>query len=250
MSMSTIPWWDGVLIGFDTETTGVDVEQDRIVTANLTYEAPGQEVRTRDFLFNPGIEIPEGASAVHGISTEHAREHGQDPREGLAELIELLRTSAERGPLVAFNGVFDFTILDREARRHGLEPFVPTAVIDPLIMDKHVDKWRKGRRTLGVVAEVYGVTLTNAHSADADSLAAVRVARALGGLGAFPGDMAELTAWLIETKAEQSADLQAYFARKRAKECAASGQVYDPADDVKINGEFPVIAYDPHALAA
>ena len=69
---ATGPAWPfGPLLGFDTETTGVNPSQDRLVTAALirrTERTIGgdrqQSVTT--WLADPGVEIPEAASAVHG----------------------------------------------------------------------------------------------------------------------------------------------------------------------------------------
>jgi DNA polymerase-3 subunit epsilon len=63
-------------------------------------------------------------------------------------------------------------MLNAEAVRYGLEPIPDfTPVIDPLIIDGRIDKYRKGRRTLTATAEVYGVSLEGAHDAEADAVA-------------------------------------------------------------------------------
>lgn len=70
-------WISGPLLAFDLETTGTDVETDRIVTAAVVrLEADGSVSRERTWLLDPGVAIPEQASAIHGISTERARAHG------------------------------------------------------------------------------------------------------------------------------------------------------------------------------
>src|SRR5690625_7975016 len=84
-SLSTIPWPDGPLIGFDTEPTGLDVTEDRIVTAAIVEEIDG-ETHVHNWLLNPGAEVPERATEVHGVTTEHARTHGLDPRRVLDEI--------------------------------------------------------------------------------------------------------------------------------------------------------------------
>lgn len=212
--MDTSPaWWDGPLVGFDLESTGVNLDTDRIVTANITFHSLVHGTRVRDFLLNPGIEIPAEASAVHGISTEHAVEHGVDARDGIGQILEALQTCAHL-PFVAFNGVYDFSLLDREARRHGYEPFVPTYVVDPFVMDKHVDQYRRGSRKLIDVSAHYGVVLDNAHSADADALAAVLLARQLGRLGRFTTNLAELHAQQTSWKTDQDRSFREYRASK------------------------------------
>ena len=49
-------------------------------------------------------------------------------------------------------------------------------VYDPFVIDKTLDRYRKGKRTLGALCEEYGVRLDNAHEATADALAAARLA--------------------------------------------------------------------------
>ena len=75
-------WMNGLRATFDLETTGVDVTTARIVTASLILLDPqGNVVRRGEWLADPGVEIPAGAAAVHGITTEYAREHGRPARE-------------------------------------------------------------------------------------------------------------------------------------------------------------------------
>ncbi len=185
--------WMNQLVVFDLETTGVNVEADRVVTAHVgLLNAQGELLERTDWLVNPGIPIPEGAAAVHGISTNQAVAEGRNAAEAIAEIVSLLDQFRDAGvPLVAYNAAYDLTLLDREARRYGLAPFAPGLVIDPLIIDKAVDKYRKGKRTLTVACEVYGVTLSDAHEASADAVAAGRVALALA--RSFP-ELAELSA--------------------------------------------------------
>ena len=76
-------WMNGLRATFDLETTGVDVTTARIVTASLILLDPqGNVVRRGEWLADPGVEIPAGAAAVHGITTEYAREHGPSRPRG------------------------------------------------------------------------------------------------------------------------------------------------------------------------
>jgi hypothetical protein len=104
---------------------------------------------------DPGVPIPEAASNVHGVTTEQAQAEGQPAAEVVAAALQLLRAVPTSVPIVGFNARFDLTILDREARRHGLEPFVPAPVLDGLVLDKHLDPYRKGSRRLEAVCEHY-----------------------------------------------------------------------------------------------
>lgn len=180
-------WTDGPLLGFDTETTGVDTSSDRIVTAALVHRDAGG-TRPALWLVDPGVEIPAAATAVHGITTEHARAHGRPPADALEEVAtELAKAFSAGTPVVAFNACYDLTLLETELRRHGLltvaervgGPLRP--VIDPLVLDREHDRFRKGKRTLGILCEVYGVTPDDGglHSADVDVVATLDVLEAL-----------------------------------------------------------------------
>jgi hypothetical protein len=69
-------WLTGRLCAFDTESTGVDTSTDRIVSACVAFVGGGEPAEFHEFLIDPGIEIPDSATKIHGITTEHAREHG------------------------------------------------------------------------------------------------------------------------------------------------------------------------------
>ena len=220
-------WTNGRLVAFDVETTGVDYETDRIVTAHVgaiaAQGAPGarRETTTHDWLLNPGVDIPAGATEVHGITTEFARANGTPAAEAIARITDVLAIGLAGGAaLVAFNARFDLTMLDRECRRHGVAPLadrqVDVHVIDPFVLDKQIARFRRGKRTLGVLCEHYDVVLDDAHSADADALAAARLAFRMGRqfpeLGNLP--LPALHARQEMWAAEQAASLEAYFRRQ------------------------------------
>src|SRR5687768_15652768 len=97
-------WHQGPLLGFDTESTGVNVWADRIVTTALVDITPGQRPQLHTELINPGVEIPTEATAVHGITTDHATQHGRPPAEVLFEVTGALALAMNRGvPIVAAN---------------------------------------------------------------------------------------------------------------------------------------------------
>ena len=149
----------------------------------------GEVVERWDWLADPGIEIPPGAAAVHGITTERARRDGQPASAVVTEITERLRAVVAAGwPVVVYNAPYDFSVLDRECRRHGIETLAsPFVVIDPLVIDKAMDRYRKGKRTLVATSAVYGVPLESAHDAGADAIAAGRLAQSL--LTAYPKEL-------------------------------------------------------------
>lgn len=212
--------WHEILGVFDLETTGIDVETSRIVSAHVgVIDIDGDPVETRSWLADPGIAIPEQASAVHGISTERARTEGRPAAEVIAEIIIELKLLAARGiPITIFNAPYDLTVLNREAVRYGISPLpTPLSIVDPLVLDKAMDRWRKGKRTLEAAALVYGVILDDAHDAAADAVAAGRVAQAIARrYGAFlEADAQGLHRMQVAWCAEQSASFQDYIRRTK-----------------------------------
>ncbi|UYN84284.1 MAG: 3'-5' exonuclease [Microcella sp.] len=205
---------------FDLETTGVDVRTARIVTACVALlDDSGAVVSRRDWLADPGVEIPEGAAAVHGISTERARAEGRPAVEVVAEVVAELRAVLERGrPLVVYNAPYDLTLLAHEAARHAVAPLVdPAPVVDPLVIDKAVDRYRKGKRTLEAAAAHYGVALDGAHDAGVDAIAAGLVARAIAEqhAAALPATLAELHAAQVAWHEQQATSFEDYMRTQR-----------------------------------
>lgn len=257
------------MVAFDVETTGVDVEADRIVTAAITRLQPKiigwpWQVDTQTWLLDPGVDIPPEATAIHGVTTEHAKTNGDDPTKALDYITTLLiRCLVNRWPLIGYNLAYDLTILDRELRRHDLPPLDtrlgrPVApCVDPYVLDKHIDPYRRGSRKLTEMCRHYDARLDAAHDAAADALAAARLAYRVAQLatGVMPdcpaatratdadnGPIREALAELgalgktelhqaqIGWRAEQMASLADYF---RAKD--------QPADDV--DGQWPQRAW-------
>ena len=160
------------MLAFDLETTSANPKQARIVTSALV-RVDGRDVQKTEHLADPGIEIPQEATNVHGITTEKARAEGRPHEEVLKDTVEAIKAAWEDGlTLIVYNAAFDLTVL-----RSLTGDFTVTGpVYDPYVIDRVSDKWRKGKRTLGAVCEHYGVELGNAHEATADALAAARVA--------------------------------------------------------------------------
>jgi DNA polymerase-3 subunit epsilon len=226
MPMSN-PWFDTLAV-FDLETTGIDVETSRVVSAGLAVlDAAGAVTERWNWLADPGVEIPEQASAVHGITTARAQAEGRPAIEVVSEIIATLTSLFDRGlAVVIYNAPYDLSLLHFEALRYDLEPLPePAPIIDPLVLDRVVDKYRKGKRTLEAAAVVYGVELTDAHDASADAIAAGRVAQAMA--RNYPAQLAVESA-LLHTQqvawcAEQSADFEAYMRRTHNPDFTSSG---------------------------
>ena len=202
---------------FDTETTGVDVTEARIVTAFLgLMNRSGEMVEKQSWLINPGVEIPQGAIDVHGVSNEKAKAEGMDPKQAVYEMLGAIQSFTLNAPLVAYNAAFDLSLLKNEAGRYGFGWNFTAPVVDPFIMDKQVDKFRKGKRTLTVTSAHYGIDIgENAHDAEADCVAAGKLAFMMLGGSLLGGlTLPYIHERQIVYAAEQAKGLQAYFRKK------------------------------------
>lgn len=179
-------WVAGPLLGFDTETTGVSPVEHRIVSAALVRRE-GAASRVRTWLLDPGVPIPEGASAVHGITTAQVAEHGRPAAEALEELAAALAADLAAGvPVVAFNAAYDLTLLEAELARHGLAPLADRLggaigpVLDPLVLDRALTGYRPGRRRLVDLCAAYGLEPSGAlHTAEVDVVTTLDVLAAI-----------------------------------------------------------------------
>ncbi|MEZ0067666.1 DNA polymerase-3 subunit epsilon [Streptacidiphilus sp. MAP12-20] len=223
-------WLHDTLVGFDLETTGTEPGESRIVSAALVEAKGGEPVRVREWLADPGVPIPADATAVHGITTRRAVAEGRPAEEVVAEVAAALVSYWREGvPVVVYNAPFDLSLLAAELRRHELPSLerqlggVPVGpVVDPLVVDRAVDKYRKGSRSLENACALYGIELVDAHKAGADALAAVRVALALG--ERYPAEVGKATPQQLHDRqagwhATWAAGLQEWL--RRAKDPAA-----------------------------
>lgn len=220
-------WHSGPFLAYDCESTGVSVESDRIVTATTVLIEPGCEPVVTSWLINPGVPIPAEATAVHGVTDDQALTHGRPPVGVLEEIVrELDRARLGGIPVLAYNAPYDLTILDRELRRYGWAPLEVGLVLDPFVIDKAVDRYRKGKRTLTAACEHYGVLHGGAHDATADALAAARVmwqiTRRYPHIGAM--SLTELHEAQQRWAAEQAASFRDYLIKQGTTDDLPDGQ--------------------------
>lgn len=231
-------WRNRPMVGFDLETTGVDVETARIVTACIGLTGGPNRWTARNWLLRQEQPIPAEATAIHGITTDYANQHGQNAPEAIGEIRDDLYRAWEHGmPVVGHNVIYDLTVLDRELRRHQLGSLdVRGIVLDTLVLDKHQSR-RRGSRRLIDVAKFYGITLTeqDAHGAEQDALTACRIAWKLGASWVHLQAIHDLQ---IAAYREQRLSFAAYLARK-------GEQLDDPNTDWPLK---PVPAAVQHAL--
>lgn len=156
------------VVVFDLETTGVDRERCEAVEAAAVRLEDGREVAHFETLLRPQGPIPPGATAVHGI-TDAMVAAAPPPGPALRAFLAFL---GERD-LVAHNGAnFDFPVLRRLAREHGLPP-PRNAVFDSLALARQLHPG-EGNRLEDLMAR-YGVRADARHRALADCRALASV---------------------------------------------------------------------------
>ena len=171
-------WHENLRAGFDLETTSPDPQEARIVTASLiVVDGAGNVANHQEWLVNPGVPIPPAASNIHGVTDERAQRDGLPAVLAVSQIaMQLTQLFEAEIPVVAFNASYDFTVMAQEAKRYHCVFGDPRPVIDPYVLDKQLDRYRRGKRTLADVASFYQVPLQNAHTSAADAMAAVGVA--------------------------------------------------------------------------
>ena len=232
-------YFKGPLLGFDIESTGIDPFEDRVVTFSMVYSAhEGAPAETLEWYIDPGVEIAEGAAAVHGITTAKAQEFFMDASKAMPYIARRMERIVDFGiPFVIYNAPFDTTMIYNEFERYNI-PLRYTReqmfakVIDPLVIDKACDKYRKGSRKLTDTAKLYGYDLTNAHNSTADVEATLHIARQLDKFFQPEMTIEHLQEMQKESKIEQSTSLQAYLRKTPDDE----GNL---RPDLVINKEWP-----------
>ncbi len=177
-------WTSGEVLGFDFETTGVDRFTDVPVSYALVHVVGGVVLRSWSGLIDPGRAIPADATLVHGITTERARDEGMPLPDAMGLVTDAVVSAGARGvPLAGMKLDYDLTILEIQAQRLCGCGFQERGwrgpLLDAVVIDRHFDRDRQGRRTLVDLCAHYGIDIGNAHDASADAIASVEVLYAL-----------------------------------------------------------------------
>ena len=168
---------------FDVESGRVGVFEDRVVQFfGATADAQGNLIDTWEIFIDPGVEIAQEAVDVHGFSNDFLKENGKQPAEAFAEIRDLFLKHRHL-KIVAFNMNYDLSIIDAEMKRHGVSDnfgkwFAENGrLVDGLVIDRHKDKYRKGKRNLESQAKHYGVEFDSdeAHNALYDTQITAKV---------------------------------------------------------------------------
>ncbi len=197
---------DRALVFLDLETTGLDIEKDRIVEIGLVrLETDGTRKQLVERV-DPGIDIPDQATKVHGIRTEEVR--GLFGRPKLAKVAPRLLAFMADADLAGFNSMnFDLPLFARECVRHQIDfSCADRRQVDAKIIfnvkETSWDRFLMGPRNLTAALRHYcGRELEGAHSAAADADASVDVLLAqLARYPDLPREMAGLHEFCVRAR--------------------------------------------------
>ena len=159
------------IIFFDLETTGTDISKDRIVEICYIKIFPdGREVEYTKRI-NPGMHIPEVASAVHGIYDEDVKNCPL-----FKDVAKEIANEFAGCDVAGFNSNrFDLPLLAEEFLRAQVD--IDLSRLDAI--DVQVLYHKREPRTLTAAYKFYcGKNLEDAHSALADTRATYEVLKA------------------------------------------------------------------------
>jgi DNA polymerase-3 subunit epsilon/CBS domain-containing protein len=148
---------------FDTETTGLDASEARLLQFGAVHIEAGVLAATKfECKVNPGVAIPPASTKIHGLTAEILAGAPIFP-EAYARFCGF----AETRVLIGHNVGFDLAILQRECKLAGLKPpqnrMLDTRLLAELCFP------RLAGFTLDALASHLGLTITGRHDALADA---------------------------------------------------------------------------------
>lgn len=153
---------------FDLETTGTNVSKDRIIEIHIIKMMPNGEVEEKNMRVHPQMPIPAESSMIHGIYDEDVKD--LPPFKAVAKVLHKFLEGCD---LSGFNIIrFDVPMLVEEFLRENIDFDISTR----RLLDSQKIFHLMEKRTLSAAYEFYcKKTLTDAHSAEADTRASMEV---------------------------------------------------------------------------
>jgi DNA polymerase III epsilon subunit-like protein len=179
-----------LILGFDTETTGLSVSSERAISYGFCAYRFGVPVWSEQFFVIPDRPISSGAKRVHGLSLEdleakRATEQVLSVEDGLTRAIAILRDYHEMGAHIVGSNVVHFdlemlrrssmSVLGKELMDEEFDISL-LRIIDVIDHDLAIDPSRefRPRRGQAYLCRHYGVK-PGGHDALQDARAAVEV---------------------------------------------------------------------------
>lgn len=159
------------LVFFDLETTGTNINSDRIVEICYLKVYPNGNEEAKTMRINPEMHIPEESSNIHGIYDEDVADCPT-----FKEVAKDIARDIEGADLAGFNSNrFDIPVLAEEFLRAGVD----IDMSKRKFIDVQVIFHKMEQRTLSAAYKFYcDRCLEDAHTAEADTRATYEVLKA------------------------------------------------------------------------
>ncbi len=159
------------LVFLDLETTGTNASKDRIVEISYLKIFPDGHRESKNMRINPECHIPEGSTAVHGITDQDV---ANSPK--FKEVAHTVAQDLQGSDIAGFNSNrFDIPLLAEEFERAGVDIDLKKRHF----IDVQTIFHKMEQRTLVAAYKFYcGKSLENAHAAAADAEATYEVLKA------------------------------------------------------------------------
>lgn len=159
------------LVFFDLETTGTNINSDRIVEICYLKVYPNGNEESKTMRINPEMHIPEASSAIHGI---YDADVADCPT--FKDVAKKIASDIEGCDLAGFNSNrFDIPVLAEEFLRVGVD----IDLMKHKFVDVQVIYHKLEQRTLSAAYKFYcDKNLEDAHTAEADTRATYEVLKA------------------------------------------------------------------------
>jgi DNA polymerase-3 subunit epsilon len=150
---------------FDTETTGLNPEEDEIISIGAVRVVNSHILRDEHFdqLVNPGRGVPFESIKFHGIKPEMLAN-----QPSIGKVLPNFKRFVQDTVLVGHNAAFDMKMLQVKEKSTSIKFINP--VLDTMLLSSVVHPAHENH-SLEAIAERLGVNITGRHTALGDAIA-------------------------------------------------------------------------------
>ncbi len=152
-------------IAFDTETTGLDVCEHKIIQVSAILFENGRKTKYYTSCLNIGEEVPSKITEITGITTKDLEMVEEDETFIYRRLLNFFRLAPY---VLAYNAPFDIGMLENNLRRVGVPCFDDITFLDVLELTRQLNVNLENRK-METIAKYYGLTNKQLHVADDDA---------------------------------------------------------------------------------
>ncbi|MBB4075887.1 DNA polymerase-3 subunit epsilon [Bartonella fuyuanensis] len=137
---------------FDTETTGLDKEKDRIIEIGCV-EMVDRYLTGRQFhvYLNPqGVIIPDEVAAIHGLTNERLKNE-----KSFSDIVDEFLEFIKGATMVAHNASFDIGFINAELKRVNRPLISIDNILDTLAIARR--KFPMGPNSLDILCKRFGI---------------------------------------------------------------------------------------------